>query len=731
MAIDISEKVNTQKQLEYSDNRLKSAQQIAQIGYWEYDLITKDIFWTDEMYYIYQRKKKEGPLFSNDFKKKLHEKDRARFQSTVEKVIASRQPNTIEFKVHRKENDLRFLKTNMIPVYNEQNELVKLKGTVQDITDAKSNEGQLRLYNERFNIIAQITNDAIFDWNITADTTWWSDSQFRLFGFESTRSIPSFKKWMSKIYHQDRHLVHELLHGIKSGHINSFSRELRYYISGNKIGNLIVKAYVIREDAQIRILGGFIENTNRKKGEEAIKKSNERYELISRATNDAVWDWELSTNLISGNNNLYKLYGYDRSTTTLSDEIFFSRIHPDDLERVRTKMGEALFDRKETIVDEYRFLYPDNKYKEILSRSQVIYDEAGLPARILGAMQDITLQRQSQKTMMEINNRLVLATISANLGIFDWDIYQDKMVWNEYMYEMFDMDPTKFDHKFGTWLHCVHPRDVSKFDLFKYSDNSKSHHFHETIRIFSLQEEIRHIEIYALIIKDKTENTKSIVGVCKDISETVNTEKQIARAIINTQEEERYETGQELHDNVVQVLVACLMNLNLADEHDQGLNNYLKTGIDHIKDAINEIRRLSHQLAPSNLGSISLEEMIKKLLSDMNSNDLLRISFEADLDQPDKIPSDLKLNIYRIVQEQVHNVLKHSKADAIVLTIESGKHLLRVRIRDNGVGFNPQKTSFGIGLNNIKRRARVFEGEITINSSPNQGCELIVEIPIP
>ena len=172
------------------------------------------------------------------------------------------------------------------------------------------------------------------------------------------------------------------------------------------------------------------------------------------------------------------------------------------------------------------------------------------------------------------------------------------------------------------------------------------------------------------------------------------------------------------------------MNLNLAVEQETAPNKMLKNGLSHIKDAIRDIRSLSHRMAPSNLGGMSLEESIRKLINDMNNTSELTFHLNVEKNPNANLPDDLKLNIYRIFQEQLNNIFKHSGASEVYIDLESNLKKVYLRVKDNGRGFEPSIIKQGIGLNNIRRRVKVFNGEILIKSTPNKGCDTIIEIPI-
>jgi len=221
------------------------------------------------------------------------------------------------------------------------------------------------------------------------------------------------------------------------------------------------------------------------------------------------------------------------------------------------------------------------------------------------------------------------------------------------------------------------------------------------------------------------------ISIVKDITDTKQHEQEIRKAIIKGQENEKYFISGELHDNVAQILVGAKMTLSRIKGNSEKEVEFLNLTKEYIDTSINEIRSLSHSLAPSAYYQKNLISSIDRLLKSINKDNQYKIDFEFDsLDNVD-IEGEIQLNIYRILQEQLQNIIKHAEATNIKvgLNLEDSNTLL-LCISDNGKGFNTNNMSKGIGLQNIKNRAETFYGKYNIKSAPEKGCELIISIPL-
>lgn len=204
-------------------------------------------------------------------------------------------------------------------------------------------------------------------------------------------------------------------------------------------------------------------------------------------------------------------------------------------------------------------------------------------------------------------------------------------------------------------------------------------------------------------------------------------QKKISRAIINTQEKERAYIGRELHDNVNQILASTRIYLGLASKDNEQTKKLIKYLMELLDNAIAEIRALSHQhVVP--LQNVDLKQLITSLLKVLEKSTDIKAKFEYDVDV--KISDDdLKLNIYRILQEGVNNILKHSKATQVEISLKNSGRALSICVKDNGKGFDVAKEGRGIGISNMINRINSFNGEMSINSAPERGCELQIRIP--
>ena len=238
------------------------------------------------------------------------------------------------------------------------------------------------------------------------------------------------------------------------------------------------------------------------------------------------------------------------------------------------------------------------------------------------------------------------------------------------------------------------------------------------------------VDTYANTIKINEEEFESAIII--DMTESIRTEQMITKAIIKTQEDERYEIGTELHDNVCQILASTQLSLDmLQDNLDAKAVTWHSKTKQFINLALDEIRNISHRLAPSFFDQTTIQDTFTELIDNFNPENKYEIMVSLDTETLSaSVSRDMQLNLYRILQEQLRNISKYANAKQIEISLHKDSNWLHFIIADDGVGFDPNTTKKGIGLANIRRRAELFSGTLEIESAPQNGCRMKIRIPL-
>jgi signal transduction histidine kinase len=194
-------------------------------------------------------------------------------------------------------------------------------------------------------------------------------------------------------------------------------------------------------------------------------------------------------------------------------------------------------------------------------------------------------------------------------------------------------------------------------------------------------------------------------------------------------ESERVLIGQELHDNVNQLLCSAKLHLEVLEVYKADNVEAKETTQQLLVEAIEEIKKLSKGLVLQQLKKETLLESIRALIDDFKTLNKINIIFGIHHFDEELLSVNKKFNIYRIVQEQLRNIQEHSKAKTAVITLETDNEKIDLIIDDDGRGFDTHVQVNGIGLINIRERVRLLNGHCEITSSPGKGCRVHIELP--
>ncbi|WLR41497.1 sensor histidine kinase [Bacillus carboniphilus] len=227
-----------------------------------------------------------------------------------------------------------------------------------------------------------------------------------------------------------------------------------------------------------------------------------------------------------------------------------------------------------------------------------------------------------------------------------------------------------------------------------------------------------------------------------EIIEDAKQKQEFGLRIIEAQEEERKRLSREIHDGPAQMLANVLMRSELIDRisRQQGPEHALEEVRSlrvMVRDALYEVRRIIYDLRPMALDDLGLIPTLRKYLStieDYNGKTSIEFSYRGEEDDDHRLPAQFEVALFRLVQEAVTNSLKHAAATKIHVRVEVKDDLVNLVVKDNGKGFdqskvnNRNKKSFG--LLGMKERVELLEGKMTIDSRPNIGTFIIIQVPL-
>ncbi len=465
-------------------------------------------------------------------------------------------------------------------------------------------------------------------------------------------------------------------------------------------------------------------------------------EILARAIPEAVWDTNLLTGVTYTNDALLAIFGYAEDEVKDNDRWWSSNLHPADRERVENGIDAALKSEAAEWTDVYKFRCKDGTYKLIADRSTIIRDKNGQPIRLVGTMMDITERNQREQQLREALARYDVLMQATQDAVWDMNLVTGETYTNDTLKQIFGYDDEVQDND-RWWNSNLHPDDRDRVvaGINAAMDNGKTV-WKDEYRFRCKNGSYKIIFDRSTIIRDNTGKPVRLIGAMQDITserilQQAFTNKQIvkhqqaAQGLMQVQEEEKQVLGDELHENINQMLATIKLFIDHALENKTERENLLKESSGYLNAVIQEIRKLHHELVPLPLDFYSLSYLLDQKAADMYSSFNIDVTVNYTGFDESLLPKEIKLMIYRIVQEQLENVQLHSKAAAANIRLFQQDDTLILTIADSGQGVNlTDDFTEGIGFKSIRNRVEVYNGTCAVNSVKDKGFLLTVSVPL-
>jgi PAS domain S-box-containing protein len=454
-----------------------------------------------------------------------------------------------------------------------------------------------------------------------------------------------------------------------------------------------------------------------------------------KQTPNLAWVIDEHTRLVFASDAFYKYFGLDANDCVnsklenLVPKSVFKALYEKHVEVFETGKAVKMIERIK-LADGTNYISHINLFpvEEITGRKLVGGHAVSLPDKA-----------KIEADLREANERLLTLNQATTNAIWEWDMQTGKVFRNEALMEMIGYNPD--DSKgLSWWLRRIHPEDRNKVsDKVKEATDNNEHSWQNEYRFKCADGEYKHIHDKGFVIYENGLPVK-MVGSLQDVSdlkelenkladERLHRQAEISETVIRVEEKERTRIGYELHDNVNQILSSTLLFVDMIEPTGRDQKQLKQKSIASIKEAIEEIRKLSKELVVPQLKQQGLIESIQYLIDDIHLTHPLRIKFTHDLES-DLLSAGKKVTLFRIVQEQLKNILKHSKAKRAEVLLQTKQNIVQLLIKDNGAGFDPAKTHQGIGLSNIYERVGFFNGTADIQTTPGKGCAMTITLSV-
>jgi PAS domain S-box-containing protein len=238
------------------------------------------------------------------------------------------------------------------------------------------------------------------------------------------------------------------------------------------------------------------------------------------------WEWNIENDTLFWSHEVYKIWEESISTYVVNNENFFNSIHPDD-RKIFDQAREIAMTGQAKLNVEHRIVCKNGKVKFVQERGELVYNARGIPIKFEGTVQDITARKKIDAEIKELAYRLSLATTSAGLGIWDWNIINNTLTWDQEMFRLFVRNKDQFEVTYQSFLNLLHPEDRDNVESKLLEAIDENREFNSEFRFITPDQSIRYIKATGMIERDKQGKAVRMIGTNRDITLQREREQQL------------------------------------------------------------------------------------------------------------------------------------------------------------------------------------------------------------
>ena len=472
--------------------------------------------------------------------------------------------------------------------------------------------------------------------------------------------------------------------------------------------------------------------TDRKQVEEAVRESEQRFRNMADTAPVMIW--------ISGPDKLCTYFNkqwLDFTGRTIEQELgngWAEGVYRDDFDRC-LEIYNSAFDRKEPFRMEYRLRRADGQFRWVYDSGTPRFSSDRQFLGYIGSCIDIADRKEAEDAVRATKDELRLIADALpvlvsevdkngyyrfnNLAYEHWFGHPSDQITGHHMREV--LGEAVWDRIQSQVADALSGQEVHYEDFLPYRHGGP-----------------RWVSVSGIPTRDADGEVNGFVSLVADITESRRAEealRDLSGRLINAQEEERSRVARELHDDLSQRMAVLSIGLEQIAQQIPGAPGNLQGRIQDLQtkaqEISTEIHRLSYQLHPSKLDHLGLASAVKSFCAEHSAHHGLSIEFRQK-GFPAPLPQDITLCVFRIVQESLHNVARHSGARGAQVVLEKTDQEVRLSVSDLGCGFDTdsnQMTS-GLGFIGMRERLRLVGGELSIRSRPSHGTQIEVSVPL-
>jgi PAS domain S-box-containing protein len=773
--IDVTEQEQLTEELRRSEFYLAEGQRLAHAGSWSFKPDLTCDYWSRELYEILGFDPQNGIPTIPDYLTRIHPQDREIVEATIRRMIAAGEGCDLKKRIIRPDGVQRVIRCVGMAV--RENEVVtRFVGTLMDITEPEELTEELRRREASLAEAQRLSHAGSFGWNVITGERTWSEENYRILDYD--RSIkPTFELVRDRVHPDDLRIWEEAFARASEGKQVDF--EHRLLMPDGSVKHLHVVAYGAQKDGKfVELIGTARDITERKRAEEAIRRSEAFLAEGQRLSRTGSWGWNAFSGKVTWSQEHFQILGLDPKETNASLDVFWERVHPDDRTGVQRAFESAIREKR-NFEREFRIVTPDWSIRHLHGVGHAILNKANELVEFIGSTMDITERKraeqraQSQREAirlalnafvekLDVNRFLgdVIAELNQQCHANSWELWLLDDSSNSLLLHSSSHGSESFSPAIGSKnarpleeLRGLWPiKDTARAPQILEVSSQKSllsgRHGElltrrgiKTLMIVPLVLGEQNLGFIELHFQSQTQFSSDDLELAQALVNHATLALQLNRLTRRAEQlavtEERNRLAREIHDTLAQAFAGVVLHSEVLGASLAVSKQRCAKALSQIqklaRSGLEEARRSVQALRPKALDGNTLPEALRQAAIRLNDDAKLSCQFRQR-GKKIHLSGEIQNELFRIGQEALTNVVKHAQAKSVWITLVSQARRVSLSIKDDGIGFataKPQDQDHGFGMRTMRERAQGIGGRLRVESRPGSGTTIRVEVPSP
>jgi PAS domain S-box-containing protein len=551
-------------QAQLRETQLRMALDAARMSVWNWDLLSHKITWSDNLEALFGLDKGVFIDTYEAFINLVHPQDRDFVNRSHQQAIRDGVEYDIEFRVILPSGSIRTLASKGIVFRDTSGVAVRMSGVDIDITKRKQTEESLEVHANQQAIIAELSQMALAGTDLTRLMNSCVTIVAQCLKVQSCKVLELLPNDNGLILRAGINCQQDLVGqqtpttGIYSpisctalspepvitAHSSQAVSGMSVVIHGKERPFGVLGAHTTKQrtftrddiyflQAVANVLATAIE---RHRVEDALKKSEERWQLAVQGSNDGIWDWNIKNNEVFFSIRWKEMLGYEDHEISNQLHEWSTRVHPDDIDSVTQAISDHFAKKTSFYINEHRVQCKDGTYKWILHRGQAVWNEDGSVVRMASSHTDITERKLAEEQLRQSEERFQIAARATNDVLWDWDLLRDEVWWNQSLQTLFGYSKEQANSSVAWWSERIHPNDRHKVvSSVGAVINSGRQFWSNEYRFRCSDGSYAYIFDRGYVVHDKTGKPIRMIGAMMDMTDRKRTQAELERQNLRSQ----------------------------------------------------------------------------------------------------------------------------------------------------------------------------------------------------